>query len=380
MAWPSRFVSDDETRRAAQPKPARGGRRSVRRSIRSVRVAACSHGYGRPRRPPWCEEPELATLIHDQFSGSGVDFERKLGGARGPRRLTRRPAMFVIPHVELMPYWPWRRQPPLGLCPIPSCMTGAAALITGQSERPSPIPRPLWSSRSIRRYARVPVLPSGQLRLPPALTGLMARLRHSASRAAVRRHRPQPRIGGVKALSGQPDGQPPAKVPVLRGAPGSSRGAPVGARGGATAQSCACGAQHTSGQRRTDNHRRDAPSPRADPADSDRGHGQRARLLGADRTVRTASSAGLLANAATVIDGNGPPAEPGGDQVAGSHKIDETRICPGHKLASAWKPTSGEQPPAGEVPDPNTRTAAQPAAAAVLCCCTARSICSNFAF
>ena len=71
------------------------------------------------------------------------------------------------------------------------------------------------------------------------ITGLAARLRHSASRAAVPRHRPEPGIGGVKALSGQPDGRPPAKVPVLRSAPGSSRGASAGAQGCATAQSCA---------------------------------------------------------------------------------------------------------------------------------------------
>jgi hypothetical protein len=47
-----------------------------------VRVAACSHRCGRPRRPPWRAEPELAALIHDQFSAAGLDFARKLDGER----------------------------------------------------------------------------------------------------------------------------------------------------------------------------------------------------------------------------------------------------------------------------------------------------------
>jgi hypothetical protein len=34
-------------------------------------VAAFSHGWDRPRRPPWWAEPELATLIHAQFSAAG---------------------------------------------------------------------------------------------------------------------------------------------------------------------------------------------------------------------------------------------------------------------------------------------------------------------
>jgi len=40
---------------------------------------------------------------------------------------------------------------------------------------------------------------------------------------------------------------------------------------------------------------------------------------------------------------------------------------------------SCQQPAPAEDTDPNTRTAAHPAAVAVLCCCTARSICSNYA-
>ena len=81
MAWPSRFVRDDETRRAAQPRPARG-RRSVRRSIRSVRVAACSHGYG---RPPWRAEP-----VCDQQTAEGAG--RRSRGVHRLRRATdRRP-------------------------------------------------------------------------------------------------------------------------------------------------------------------------------------------------------------------------------------------------------------------------------------------------
>ena len=146
--------------------------------------------------------------------------------------------------------------------------------------------------------------------------GLAARLRHGASRAAVRRHRPEPGIGGVKALSGQPDGRPPAKVPVRRSAPGSSRGAPAGAQ--------AAPRRNRAPERRstpagsaglTPSARRAGPARRP-CRQRPRGHGQRARLLGVDRTARTASSTGLLANAATVTAGKGPAGEPGGDQVA----------------------------------------------------------------
>jgi hypothetical protein len=155
-----------------------------------------------------------------------------------------------------------------------------------------------------------------QLRLPPVLTGLAAWLRHSASRAAVRRHRPEPGIGGVKALSGQPDGRRRAKSPCS-----AARLVPHVARRQA---------------RRAAPRRNPAPERRSAPAGSagltssarragpgrrlccqrPRGHGQRARLLGVDRTARAASSTGLLANAATVTGGKGPPGEPGGGQVA----------------------------------------------------------------
>ena len=66
-----------------------------------------------------------------------------------------------------------------------------------------------------------------------------------------------------------------------------------------------------------------------------RGHGQRARLLRVDRTARTASSTGLLANAATFTGGNSPPSGPVGDQVARVTEPMRRRICPGHRLASA---------------------------------------------
>ena len=51
----------------------------------------------------------------------------------------------------------------------------------------------------------------------------------------------------------------------------------------------------------------------------------------------------------------------------------------GQRRLSRWKPTSGQQPTAGEISDPNTRTAAHPAAVAVLYCCTRCSISSNLA-
>ena len=60
-----------------------------------------------------------------------------------------------------------------------------------------------------------------------------------------------------------------------------------------------------------------APGPRAEPAVSERADsGQQAWLPGVERTARTASAAGLLANAATVAGRNGPPGRPGGDAVA----------------------------------------------------------------
>ena len=175
--------------------------------------------------------------------------------------------------------------------------------------------RPTQLLTTRNRYKGVPGRPSGQLRLPPVLTGLAARLRHSASRAAVRRHRPEPGIGGVKALSGQPDGRRP-KSPCSTARLVSSRGASAGAglRHGAILR--LSGAAHQRGSAGlTSSARRTGPGRRL-CCQRPRGHGPAARLLGVDRTARTASSTGLLANAATVTGGNSPPGEPGGDQVA----------------------------------------------------------------
>jgi hypothetical protein len=132
-------------------------------------------------------------------------------------------------------------------------------------------------------------------------------------------------------------------------------------------------------------HQRAAPgltpsARRAGPArrpcrQRSRDPGQRTRLLGVDRTARTASSAGLLANAATVTGGNGPPGEPGGDQVARSHKIDETRICPVHRLASAGSRRRASSPRPGKYPiRTHVRRPNRPPLLyfpAVLPCCTA---------
>jgi len=77
------------------------------------------------------------------------------------------------------------------------------------------------------------------------------------------------------------------------------------------------GAAHQQAQRRTDTNRRDTPSPRAEPAVSDRAALASGRVswewVGPAGTL---SAAGLLANAAIVVGKNGPPGGPGGDQVA----------------------------------------------------------------
>ncbi len=54
------------------------------------------------------------------------------------------------------------------------------------------------------------------------------------------------------------------------------------------------------------------------------------------------------------------------------------RISPAHRLNSARDPQSCQQPQPGKMPDPNTHTAAQQAAVAVLSCCTRCSNRSNF--
>jgi hypothetical protein len=63
---------------------------------------------------------------------------------------------------------------------------------------------------------------------------------------------------------------------------------------------------------------------------------------------------------------------------------DQTRL--GFAQVTGWPtpiqrldPVSCQQPQAAEVPNPNTRTAAHPAAVAVLSCCTRCSIRSNLA-
>jgi hypothetical protein len=56
---------------------------------------------------------------------------------------------------------------------------------------------------------------------------------------------------------------------------------------------------------------------------------------GSGPAARTASSTGLLAYAATVTGGNGPPGEPGGDQVARVTGPMRRVNCPAHRLGSA---------------------------------------------
>jgi hypothetical protein len=70
-----------------------------------------------------------------------------------------------------------------------------------------------------RRYACIPRLSTGRLRLPPVLTGLAAGGRHGAScgrcaaHSAIGGGQPGPGIGSVKALSRQLDGRCSAKSP-----------------------------------------------------------------------------------------------------------------------------------------------------------------------
>jgi hypothetical protein len=102
--------------------------------------------------------------------------------------------------------------------------------------------------------------------------------------------------------------------------PGSSRGASVrrSARRAAPRRNSAPVRRNAQpGQALDGHHQRDAPSPGAEPAVSERaalasGRGSQEWI----EPARTASGAGLLANAATVTGRNGPPGGPGGDQVA----------------------------------------------------------------
>jgi hypothetical protein len=74
------------------------------------------------------------------------------------------------------------------------------------------------------------------------------------------------------------------------------------------------GAAHRRAQRRTSTL--GAPSPRAALLSTSASPGGQARLLGVGRTAMTASTSGLLANAATVTGRNGPRGGPGGGRVA----------------------------------------------------------------
>jgi hypothetical protein len=210
-----------------------------------------------------------------------------------------------LPHITAHP----------GSRPLTLKTPRSSTRISGQYARRSALPENRVQRAQTGRYACVPGLSIGRLRLPSVLTGLAARLRHSASRAAVRRHRPAPGIGSVK--NGQPDGRCPAKVPVRRGAPGSSRGAAArrqAHRAAPRRNLRLSGAAHQRTQRRTDTSARRARVLRS--RQRARSPGGQARLLGVGRTAMTASTSGLLANAATVTGRNGPPGGPGGGRVA----------------------------------------------------------------
>jgi hypothetical protein len=185
------------------------------------------------------------------------------------------------------------------------------------------------------------------------------RLRHGASRAAARRH---PAIDGSQDLAStasNPDWVTerltPGQIPARRTAPGSvtwRTSAPAGPQ--ATPwRNPAPEPRSAPARPAPDGHHR-----RAEPAVSQRDPGQRTRLLGVDRTARTASAAGLLANAATVAGRNDPPGEPGGDQVVRVTGTDDRAICAGDRADQRrfriWNPVSCQQRQSGKMPDPNT--------------------------
>ena len=180
------------------------------------------------------------------------------------------------------------------------------------------------------RYACVPGLSTGRLRLPPVLTGLAARLRHSASRAAVRRHRPAPGIGSVK--NGQPDGRCPAKVPVRRGAPGSSRGAAAhrqAHRAAPPRNLRLSGAAYQWAQRRTDTL--GAPSPRAAlPSASAALAGRPTPGSGPDR--QDSQHISTTCKCGNSHGQKWPSARAGWVTRRQSHWTDEAGVCPGDRL------------------------------------------------
>lgn len=143
--------------------------------------------------------------------------------------------------------------------------------------------------------AGVPGLPTGRVLLLPVFTGPGARAparcvpRGGAPPSSHRRWR-GPGIGSAKALGGRPGAsQMPCAAPRLVPRVAQQRtGRHAGPRHGATLR--LSGAAHQ--------------------------RAQRTRLSGADRAARTASTAGPLANAATVTGRHRPPGGPGGDQVA----------------------------------------------------------------
>jgi hypothetical protein len=125
-------------------------------------------------------------------------------------------------------------------------------------------------------------------------------------------------IGSVKALTGSltADTRPPL---VHRVAPGSSGGAPARhqARRAAPRRDPAPERRSAPVGRASDwHHRREAPRAPSLPSANARLWPASGWLLGVDRTARTASTAGLLANAATVTGRNGFPGGPDGDAVA----------------------------------------------------------------
>jgi len=66
-----------------------------------VRVAACSHRYGRQWRTPWRAESELAALIHDQFSAAGqISSGSSTASAARASPADARLAMFAIPTLS----------------------------------------------------------------------------------------------------------------------------------------------------------------------------------------------------------------------------------------------------------------------------------------
>jgi hypothetical protein len=194
---------------------------------------------------------------------------------------------------------------------------GRARITTAARGEPNPD-----SQRQIRRYACVPGLSTGRLRLPPVFTGLAAR---APARCELRGGAPpiQPsavaRTGHRQCQSlGWATWRPaPGQVPCA--APGFSRGAAARrqARGAAPRRNLRLsGVAHQRAQRRTDTigsaRRARAPSPPSANAQPLVGR------LGSWEWIGPPGrpAAGPLANAATVTGRNGPPGGPGGDQVA----------------------------------------------------------------